>query len=209
MEKKARRQQLLDAAIRVFARSGYRAASISDIIAEAEVARGTFYLHFRSKTDVFGAIIDKFVDDLRGIAALEEKRAHPAAGAPGTVRAIIMSSLRYFAANRDLAAVLFRHGASVDPDYKDKCAQALRGIYALWESRIAAHQKLGITNPALDARFIRVSMIGMFVQVVLDYVVREPEADLEKIADQWLELLANGVFRLPEGGLPSMGGTQA
>ena len=38
-----RRAQLLEAARRVFARLGYHRAAVADIIAEASVARGTFY----------------------------------------------------------------------------------------------------------------------------------------------------------------------
>ena len=52
-----RRQQLLEAATWVFARKGYRRAGISDIIARAGVARGTFYLYFDSKEQVFLAIV--------------------------------------------------------------------------------------------------------------------------------------------------------
>ncbi len=60
----ARRRQLLTAATTVFARRGYRAAGISDIVATAGVARGTFYLYFASKAEVFLAIADDFYDRL-------------------------------------------------------------------------------------------------------------------------------------------------
>ena len=55
-----RRHQFLDAATWVFARKGYRHAGISDIIARAGVARGTFYLYFDSKEQVFLAIVEEF-----------------------------------------------------------------------------------------------------------------------------------------------------
>ena len=54
------RHQLLDAATWVFARAGYRRAGISDIIARAGVARGTFYLLPDSKEQVFLAIVEEF-----------------------------------------------------------------------------------------------------------------------------------------------------
>jgi AcrR family transcriptional regulator len=52
-----RRHQLLEAATWVFARKGYRRAGVSDIIARARVARGTFYLYLDSKEQVFLAIV--------------------------------------------------------------------------------------------------------------------------------------------------------
>jgi TetR/AcrR family fatty acid metabolism transcriptional regulator len=45
-------QQIVDAAIRVFARSGYYNSRVSDIAREAGIASGTIYLYFRTKEDI-------------------------------------------------------------------------------------------------------------------------------------------------------------
>ena len=46
----------MDAAVRIFARVGYEAASVNEIAQAADVANGTFYLHFRSKDEIAGAV---------------------------------------------------------------------------------------------------------------------------------------------------------
>lgn len=51
-----RREQLLRAATDVFLELGYDKTRISDIVARANVAQGTFYLHFASKADAYLAI---------------------------------------------------------------------------------------------------------------------------------------------------------
>src|SRR5260221_3876287 len=51
-----RRRDLLDAAIRVFARKGFHAARVGDIAEEAGVAHGLLYHYFRSKEDVLETI---------------------------------------------------------------------------------------------------------------------------------------------------------
>src|SRR5580765_7662219 len=51
-----RRQELLDAAVRVFARKGFRAARVGDIAEEAGVAHGLLYHYFRSKDEVLETI---------------------------------------------------------------------------------------------------------------------------------------------------------
>ncbi len=56
--KAANRQAIIDAARRVFARLGYGAATIRDIIRETDLASGTFYNYFKSKEEVFEAIAD-------------------------------------------------------------------------------------------------------------------------------------------------------
>lgn len=52
----ARRRQILDAARRCFARDGFRAASMQDVIAEAGLSAGACYRYFDSKDDIVAAI---------------------------------------------------------------------------------------------------------------------------------------------------------
>jgi AcrR family transcriptional regulator len=52
-----RRDQILDAAIEVFARNGYERTNVSDIAGTAGIAKGTIYLYFKSKEEIFDAIL--------------------------------------------------------------------------------------------------------------------------------------------------------
>ncbi len=56
--KAANRRAILDAARGVFARIGYEATTVRDIIRETSLAAGTFYNYFKSKEEVFEAIAD-------------------------------------------------------------------------------------------------------------------------------------------------------
>lgn len=69
------RQGILDAAIRVFAREGPDAARIDDIIAEAQVARGTFYNYFTTRDEILLAVAEDISDRL--IHRMAARRAHP------------------------------------------------------------------------------------------------------------------------------------
>jgi AcrR family transcriptional regulator len=46
------RQRLQESALRIFADRGYTASTVEEISAEAGVARATFYLHFKSKSEL-------------------------------------------------------------------------------------------------------------------------------------------------------------
>ncbi len=67
LAKEANRRAILEAARIVFARIGYEAANIRDIIRETELASGTFYNYFKSKEEVFEAIADDSVKRFRPI----------------------------------------------------------------------------------------------------------------------------------------------
>ncbi len=68
VDREARRAELVSAASAVFAERGLAAATVSDIVAAAGVAQGTFYLYFGSKDDVVLAVAERFGDHmLKGI----------------------------------------------------------------------------------------------------------------------------------------------
>jgi AcrR family transcriptional regulator len=56
--------EVLQAARRIFARLGYSASTVEDIAREADMAKGTIYLYFKSKEEVFTAVLAHDVESL-------------------------------------------------------------------------------------------------------------------------------------------------
>src|SRR5215475_2612003 len=59
------RVELLEAAEQVIAEKGYHNTRIADIASKADVGLGTFYLHFKTKNEIFIELIDYLADELR------------------------------------------------------------------------------------------------------------------------------------------------
>lgn len=59
---KKRKQELLDIAYRMFIQKGYEETSIDEIIAEANIAKGTYYYYFPSKEATLEAVIDMMIN---------------------------------------------------------------------------------------------------------------------------------------------------
>jgi len=73
--KEVNRQAILDAARRVFARLGFEAATVRDIIRETDLAAGTFYNYFRSKEEVCEALAEESTARFRPLLAEVRERA--------------------------------------------------------------------------------------------------------------------------------------
>lgn len=63
-EAEARREEILDAAERLFAARGFDNTSTGDILDAVGIARGTLYYHFKSKEDILDGVIQRLTDRL-------------------------------------------------------------------------------------------------------------------------------------------------
>ena len=73
-----RKQELLNIAYHMFIQKGYEETSIDEIIAEAHIAKGTYYYHFPSKEATLEAVIDMMINN-------EVRRAQEILSAPISV----------------------------------------------------------------------------------------------------------------------------
>src|SRR5919201_4209808 len=87
-----RKRQILDAAVRVFARNGYHASRVGDVAEEAGVAYGLVYHYFDSKEAVLGSI---FVETWTGMLGTIEAIEAGEAGGPAEASWAVHGVLRY------------------------------------------------------------------------------------------------------------------
>jgi AcrR family transcriptional regulator len=67
-----RRTQIIEAAMRVFARSGFQEARMDDIVAETGLSKGALYWYYKSKDEIILSIMDSMFDrELAGLEALQ------------------------------------------------------------------------------------------------------------------------------------------
>jgi AcrR family transcriptional regulator len=157
------REELLTAALRVFARRGYREAGVDEIAAEAGYSKGALYWHFSGKEQLLTALIDERID-----APLRDRVALLASAPPD--RDMSVEATRAFA--RQLgeereAMLLEREYWSLairDPELRIRYAERqaeLRGALAsALEARARHLGTPALTVPAEDVARIVMSIIG-------------------------------------------------
>jgi TetR/AcrR family fatty acid metabolism transcriptional regulator len=190
-----RRQQILDAATWVFARQGYRHAAVSDIITRADVARGTFYLYFDSKEQVFQSIVEDFHGRVKRAFEALDDAAHAARN--NGARAILQASLRqwleFFAAHRDATRVILREAGAIDPRFEQGFNDLRQAALTRFASRFRRFQELGFARPSIDPRLAAHVQLGMFDELLNAFVLRDGQADLNALAAQLADFEWNGI----------------
>src|SRR5215831_11756164 len=87
--KDARPSEIIAAALATFTERGFAAARLDDIAAQAGVTRGTLYLYFSSKEDLFKAVVRQLIVPI--IAAGEEMVAGSTEPTPDLLKKFILS----------------------------------------------------------------------------------------------------------------------
>jgi AcrR family transcriptional regulator len=154
----ATRKLLLEAGAQAFARYGFHGAKIAAIAREAQVANGTFYLHFKDK-DALARELEREAITLLGRRLTAAHHSSPDAALQN--RAEIEVLVDFVDENRTLMAALLSGGGP---------SQALDALVAQREREIRAAQRAGEYRTDLIAIVAARAEVGMLREVLLWWI---------------------------------------
>ncbi len=184
--KEFRTAELLEAARRLFAEQGFHATTVEDIAAAAGVAKGTVYLYYKSKHDVYWAALERGITELlHEIQTRLEAEAAP----EDKVRAFIAIKIRYFETNRDFFRIYFSelgsgfsHATQTPPQFEQMYLQQARILEAALQQGIQQNVIREIrTDTAAVA--IRDLIRGIIVQRLLGWSTKDVESAIRFVFD--------------------------
>ncbi|MBX3158238.1 MAG: TetR/AcrR family transcriptional regulator [Deltaproteobacteria bacterium] len=183
----------MNAAKEVFAEAGYHGASINAIIERAQIARGTFYLYFESKSAVFDSILEQALSDLRS-------RIHRIAvddsGAPPPqvqLRAQVLATLEYVIRDRSLALLLLSAGHTPDAEATERLDQFFADMRDLLQRALQTGMELGLLRPC-QPELVAAAMLGM-IRGVIELLVRQSSVrPIDEVVTEMLTVALRGVL---------------
>jgi AcrR family transcriptional regulator len=192
MEREARREQVLHHAKRIFARKGYHRTNIADIIARARIARGTFYLYFQNKKDLFEELLEQVLGELR--VRIQRLRIGPEEPEPvEQLRNNLRRVLNFLLAERELTDILLNHAVGFDRELDGR----IREFYERVADQIQRSLDLGIQMQLVrdcDTRAVAYCILGGIKEVV-GQASRHRRRDISKLAEEILDFGLRGVAR--------------
>ncbi len=171
----ATREQLLDAAERVFRDRGVTRTSLAEVAAEAGVTRGAVYWHFRDKADLFTAMCQRATSPLDTLA---ERASETNGGSPlAALRALCVDALEHLSGDARAQAVfeimfhrseLAGERASVAERHDRDCAHARTRVESMIAKAVAAGELPRDTDVPLAAHALYAYLTGLMHQWTLD-----------------------------------------
>jgi AcrR family transcriptional regulator len=199
MDKIERRAQLLARARDVFAKRGYHATKIEDIVASAKVARGTFYLYFEDKRGVFAELVDRFLARLH-LAILRIDPHDPSRSVAAQIRENIMRVLTLFLQERAMTKILLTDAPGLDVDFDRKLQAVYEEVLNLLAESFSEGQELGIVVDG-DTRVFAYLAVGAIKELLYQAVMRDfGEGSAERLTSEVFGFLCRGCLRIADAG---------
>lgn len=192
MKREQRREQLLRHARDVFAEKGYHAAKIDDIVAQASVARGTFYLYFDDKRRIFEELVDDFLERISQ-AIVRIRTDDPANPPLAQLRDNVHRVLEVGLGDPGMTKILLKNAAGLDPDFDRKVRAFYRAIEELLALSLLNGQRMKLVRTG-DRRLLGALALGSIKEILLQSVERRVTASARVLTDEVMCFLAGGLL---------------
>ena len=192
MEKQARRAQVLQHAKRIFARKGYHRTNVADIISRARIARGTFYLYFENKKDLFEELLEQVLRELAH--RIQRIRLGPDEPEPAAqLRENLRRVMTFVLNERDLTNILMSHALGFDPDLDDRILSFYDRIAAQIQRSLDLGINMGLVRQC-DTHTAAYCILGGVKETVVQ-LSRQAPPDIDSLVEEILRFGLSGVAR--------------
>jgi TetR/AcrR family transcriptional regulator, fatty acid metabolism regulator protein len=187
-----KRRQILDAAVRVFARQGFHATRVSDIADEAGVAYGLVYHYFRSKDDILDELfVERWSLLLAAIEEADRSGSHRQRLA--AVARFIVDSYRY---DPELMKVIIVEVTRAANSFGQTHLEEIRRAYQSIAEIVADGQAAGEFRDDIDPLFASMTFYGAIEQLLSGWIfdfIPTSEAGFEQAVETLVTTICDGL----------------
>ncbi|OLB12105.1 MAG: hypothetical protein AUG14_03130 [Candidatus Rokubacteria bacterium 13_1_20CM_2_68_19] len=190
MRDSAKPQQIVDAAIRVFARNGYYNSRVSDIAREAGIASGTIYLYFRTKDEI---LVTLFREKMAQWVALVRREIATERGAEAKIRKLVALHFAVLEGDPDLAEVVQVELRQGHKFFRGASAHEVSAYFDLIGSTLHEGMAAGQIRADLPVKIATKMLFGAMDQMATSWVLGKRGYRLTETAEAVASIFLRGV----------------
>jgi len=192
LTKEERRKQLIEAALRALGKKGYHDTQISDIIAEAGVARGTFYLHFQSKREIFDEIISKIFVEVDEVVRPINKE--DITRIPQEILGNIERAVTLLLENPTYIKIFFSDAVGLDAEFDQRLRKFYTQLLKAIQGGLRNGQEMGIIRD-VDVEILSLCLLGSLKEILYQYVLGTHKPPLKQIIQEVYRIVLHATIR--------------
>ena len=185
-------QQIVEAAIRVFARNGYYNSRVSDIAREAGIASGTIYLYFRTKEEI---LVTLFREQMASFVAHLRREIAGEPDAVAKIRRLVALHFSVLEQNPALAEVVQVELRQGNKFFRGASAHEVSAYFELIGSVLEEGVAAGTFRPDLPVKVATKVLFGAMDQMATSWVLGKRGYRLVDAADAVATIVLKGVAR--------------
>ncbi|GAB3249524.1 TetR/AcrR family transcriptional regulator [Chitinimonas naiadis] len=189
------RDRILESAARVFAQKSYQGASLDEVAADAGLTKGAVYWHFKSKNDLFFALLDSRFQqeyDQHLPEALARESAH--VDPKDSMKELLAGVLDRVKHDPDWPRLFLEFmGQARDPEVRNRLSSAYQDSWRMSAGLIThQHQLRGQTPPA-DPELLAVFWSALMDGLILSWLINPERIQLDSLMPRIVDMLWQGL----------------
>lgn len=191
MDRQEKLNRIYDAALKVFAKYGYRRTRVEDIASELGMTKGNLYLYARDKKELYEKAVS------HGLLRWQAKVRDAVAGVEGVKEQFItmcQKSFRYLSRDVALRAILINDPAIFPlSSREDRFKEINRTSMDMLESLL----KKGIDDKVfreVDVRYVTDMLFSIYVMFIIKTYIKSEGKSTSRMFEQGVDLVLNGLL---------------
>lgn len=185
---KKREREFISKAKSLFSEKGFYKTTVSDIVESLGVARGTFYLYFKNKDDIYRSVLENLVGEIRGcLKVLPEDK--PLEQLKKNFKCLFTLMLK----DKPLAKLIFYHPYRLNRQFDEVIEEFFDSVKFLIERALIRGMAMGMVRKC-NEKIVAPAIMGAFIEVGKEFVEGKIPDDVDRIVEEILHFGLKGLL---------------
>jgi len=197
MKGELRKNQILDGAKKLFSRNGYYQTHVEDILREVKIGKGTFYLYFKNKEDLFISILERFLDEweeaVLNVTKIDQNNLQ------AYFQEVITRSFNFFKRNEYLCNIYLRIGPGINEVFEPYIERFEQKMLKYVIDELQKGLKAGLFRKDLDIEITANIILGAHLRLSYYYFVvtkrKRSKPSIDRISDEFFNMIIKVLIR--------------
>ena len=189
-QQKKRRIEILESAETIFSSAGFHKADMNEIAKQAKIAKGTVYLYYPSKKELFIAVIKDGLESLSKNITIEVEKIEDSVG---KIKKAISTYMLFFRDHQALYRILLHP----DLELMDDIVETMKSVKLSKLPQITETIQKGIEDGQIrkvDEEAVSYMILGMIDLLLFQWLSNPNKEPIEKKIEQINEVLFKGIL---------------